>query len=346
MRRLFVVIAISLFAFVGIVNAQSTDLSGLNGNIDPSSISTLDDFQGYLNAGNTVDLALNPKYPQPNQNVTATLTSYSYDLNGATITWYINGKEVTAGKAIKSVTFTTGNLGTATTVKAIIAVGGSIQEKTITVNPADITLLWQANTYTPPFYKGKALNSYQSVLTYVAVPQLYKNGQLVNPKNLVYTWSKNGTVLGDASGLGQQTFTLAGDVILRPSIITVEVSDTAGTLSTKRSIEVSAGSPLALFYEDSPTLGILFNKSLSNMKSLKLPEINLTAIPFFFSASIKQSSALSFIWQMNGSKMNITDPNAVFRLPQDTSGQASVSVQVRNQTKFLQGADNSLLIAF
>lgn len=346
MRRLFVVIAISLFAFMGVANAQSTDLSALNGDIDPSSISTLDDFEEYLNAGNTIDLALNPKYPQPNQNVTATLSSYSYDLNGATITWYINGKEQARGKAIKSLTFTTGALGTGTIIKATIFVDGATQVKTLTVNPADITLLWQAHTYTPPFYKGKALNSYQSVLTYVAIPQMYKNGQVVNPKNLVYTWSKNGTVLGDNSGLGQQTLTLAGDVILRPVTIAVEVSDTAGTLSTKRSIEVSPESPLVLFYENSPDLGIMFNESLSNVKSLLTPEINLTAVPLFFSASIKQSSALSFTWTMNGATMGVSDANAVFRLPQNTSGQASVSVAVRNQTKFLQGADNSLLISF
>ena len=55
-------------------------------------------------------------------------------------------------------TFTAGSLGKTqkVTVNGVENDGTSITQS-ISVMPASIDLIWQAHSYTPPFYKGKAL---------------------------------------------------------------------------------------------------------------------------------------------------------------------------------------------
>src|SRR3989344_1173365 len=55
-----------------------------------------------------------------------------------------------------------------------------------TTHAQSVDLLWQGETYTPPFYKGKSLWSNQSRITFFAMT----NG-LGNPANLSYKWTKN-----------------------------------------------------------------------------------------------------------------------------------------------------------
>jgi len=57
------------------------------------------------------------------------------------------------------------------TIKVVSRRGGYLEEK-ITFQPALVDLMWEANTYTPPFYKGKALTSSKSSITVTAIPQL------------------------------------------------------------------------------------------------------------------------------------------------------------------------------
>ena len=51
------------------------------------------------------------------------------------------------------------------------------------VNAQSVDLLWQGETYVPPFYKGKSLWSDQSRITLFAIPQ-----GLGNPANLNYAF--------------------------------------------------------------------------------------------------------------------------------------------------------------
>jgi hypothetical protein len=100
-----------------------------------------------------------PTYPKPNQNVSINLTLYSGDLNSADITWYQNGKNVLSGKGEKRYSFKMGPAGTETEIEIRIKLmGGSSFTKTFTLGGADVDLVWEASTYTPPFYKGKAMH--------------------------------------------------------------------------------------------------------------------------------------------------------------------------------------------
>ncbi len=83
--------------------------------------------------------------------------------------------------------------------------------KDIPITPEDLDIIWQANSYVPPFYEGKALFPPVGTVSFVAMPGFIdSNGNPVNPKKLIYTWSQDTTVLGDKSGYGKNVLTVQG----------------------------------------------------------------------------------------------------------------------------------------
>src|SRR3990167_742525 len=89
---------------------------------------------------------------------------------------------------------------------------------TTVVLAQSVDILWQGDTYTPPFYKGKSLWSNQSRITFVAIPQ-----GLGNPASLNYKWTKNGTVLGNINGIGKNTLSFTDSILSRPQTIRVDI---------------------------------------------------------------------------------------------------------------------------
>src|SRR3989344_1441328 len=86
------------------------------------------------------------------------------------------------------------------------------------VSAQSVDLLWQGETYTPPFFEGRSLWSNQSRVTIVAVPQGLGNASALN-----YRWTKNDTVLGSLSGVGKSLLSLKDTILSKPQTIKVEV---------------------------------------------------------------------------------------------------------------------------
>jgi hypothetical protein len=95
--------------------------------------------------------------------------------------------------------------------------------KTWNFAPVDVDILWQANTYTPPFYKGKALFTPESNVTFIALFNIIIGGKRVDPSDVVYKWKVNRTVDGANSGFGKNSYNYTGSIILRPALIQAEV---------------------------------------------------------------------------------------------------------------------------
>ena len=83
------------------------------------------------------------------------------------------------------------------------------------MQPTSVDVLWSAYSYTPPFYKGKALAPSRGSVVLVALPQLVtRNGSPIEPKNIIYTWSRRGVILGKSSGLGKNQVVLRAEPAL------------------------------------------------------------------------------------------------------------------------------------
>ncbi len=296
-----------------------------------------------------INVELIPSNPKPNEFVSASITSYSTDINSAKITWSLNGKTQKSGVGEKSLIFNSGDVGTTNILYISVKTkDGEIVEKSITISPVSIDLIWQNESFVPPFYKGKALYSHQNKITFIALPHIFNNGKEESPKNLIYTWKKNGSVVESASGYGKNTYTSEGSVISRALSIEVTVTSPSTNASGYAHTVVTPIEPSIVFYKKDPLYGIEFQKALSGAINIEnASEINILAIPFFFGVTDKKSNDLTYIWSINGSEVaNAGSSNQVFRKKEGTKGNSLISLSIENSNKILQYSSESFNLVF
>lgn len=296
---------------------------------------------------NDIRLQALPQYPQAGETVALSLVSYTTDLNRATITWRINGIVVLQGIGEKNYDVTMGTLGSKTLITTTIKTAqGLILERQLSLNPTDIDIIWQATSYTPPLYDGKALFPHQGLITFYAIPSSGSNTTLTNAGNYVFKWRKDGEALGNYSGYGLNTFTLRGTVISKAFTIQVEVTDLTGTVLGTGSVTVTPQSPELAFYEDSPLYGPIYNRALTNI-TLPNKEVTILASHYFFNNS-PEPTDFQYDWSMNNRIIPQQEaPNKLtLRAEGDKAGTAIISLQLQNIAKILQFANSSLTVNF
>lgn len=299
----------------------------------------------------SVNLELIPENPRANQSVNASLTSYDTDINAATISWSVNGSVVKSGKGIKTFTFTTGKVGTRTTLTATITTStGEKITKSYVLRPADIDLLWESVGYTPPFYKGKALFAHQNRITFIALPHITNTGGTeISPSRLIYTWSRNGSVVESASGYGKNTYTLIGSLISRSLDVSVTAtSPDTGAVASSQTL-VTPVEPSILLYEKSPLYGIQLHNALAGTFSLDaVKEMEVLGIPLFFGTSDMENNSIAYSWKINNTAIDAdtTRSSRTFRKPDGTSGVSFISLDIEHSSKILQSASSGFNLTF
>lgn len=297
-----------------------------------------------------VSISLNPEIPGPNQNTSAEVISFEINLDKATIVWRINGSVVSSGIGRKRIIFQTGNLNTTTNLSLTITTAeGIVISRQITIRPTSVDVIWEAETYTPPFFKGKALFSHESMITFTAIPNLTgQNGSTPSPQNLIYTWKRNGSALPDFSGYGRNTYKYKSGIISRPVQIEVIVTSPNSDALGRGFATVNPIDPLVIFYEKNPLYGIMFNKSLSGNISLdNKEEIEIVALPLFFSGK-NLSNDIIYDWKINRSIIDgkTLERSKIFRPIENSSGSSNISVSAQNTNGILQTAENSFNLRF
>lgn len=208
------------------------------------------------------------------------------------------------------------------------------------VRAQSVKLLWQGETYTPPFYEGASLWTNQSRVTLVAVTH-----GLGNPNTLNYKWTKNGTVLGNINGVGKDSLSFTDSIISRAQNIKVEVLSGQNQTLAESSVYITPQTTLLNIYENNPLYGFMFNKEVGKKHNLIGKEITFVAFPLFFSASSRIDNNLKYSWQANTSNVDVGN-SITYRVPENTSGSSQISVGVSNGTKITQSANKSFLVQF
>jgi len=298
-----------------------------------------------------INVTMTPENPGPNQTVGVSIVSYGTDVNAATITWKINGKTIQSGKGLKNFSFTTGNVNVTTTLNIVVATAeGQTINKTISIKPSSVDLIWQTNSYTPPFYKGKPLYSYQNQITFIAVPHITgSNGTEIGAKNLIYTWTQDGNVVADRSGYGVNTYSITGSIIARPLDVSVEVTSPVSAAVGDAEVFVAPVDPQIVLYEKNPIYGIQFQNALQNNVTLSgSKEITIVGVPFFFGALSPFAPELTYKWEINGTQIadDGRQTSQVFRQTDGTSGASNISLSITDSAKILQSASNNFNLQF
>jgi len=295
-----------------------------------------------------VIIKVSPQFPKPNTTVTISAQSFSTDLNRANLVWTSGGKVIKQGTGVTSITISSGKAGVLTSVDVSVTTTdiGTISQSA-SWRPADVTLVWKTDGYTPPFYMGKALESYGSSFRVTAIPEFFtSSGNRIDPKTLVYTWKKNGTIDPNQSGYGKDSFTGTQSSYVRGGDdINVEVSNNDASIITGKTITISPGIPEILFYEDNPLYGVIYEKALGNTLNLESEEITIKAEPFHISTN-DIFAGLDLDWSINNSSVpSFKDKNKItLRKAGEEGGESTIDLSIQHQTKILQGGRASITI--
>ncbi len=243
---------------------------------------------------------LSPEAPAPNDNVTATAVSYSFDISRAKIQWILNGKSIASGIGVKTVSFKVGPAGSLSALDVLISPdSGGNYKKIIEIRPLSIDLLVESSSYVPFWYKGAALASPASQIKVVALPNFVFEGKRLEPASLVYNWQINETVRGDLSGKGRQSLSYkmpgASGTEVR---VSVEISSPAESLQSSAATVIKTENPEALFYERKNPEGLLTNITFLEKYVATVSVTDIEAVPFFIeSANI---DGVKFSWTVEG----------------------------------------------
>lgn len=297
-----------------------------------------------------LEMSIKPENPEPMQNVQISIKSYTYDLDRSQITWIINGVEKRTETGLKDLNISSGKNGQKTTIKVrVVTQNGEETEIEAFFIPSVVDLIYETLAYTPPFYKGRALNPNQGVVLVTAIPELIKpTGEKVSAQNVIYSWKKNGKVQQSDSGIGKNVFVFNGDVPIRDTAIEVTASSLDGDITASKEINIKNYSPKIVFYENNPIYGIMLNKAINNTVRMLSDEFSLVAIPYHFSIGYANSPDIDYTWNMNGKTVgNQTFKNTfTARIEGDTAGTASIGLKISNNTRIFQFTEDKFNINF
>jgi hypothetical protein len=284
-----------------------------------------------------------PPYPKEGERVVLSVSSFVINLENALITWKQNNKTVLEG--IGKTSFTVDNA-TNQTVTAEILDRTTNQKFTesVVLTTSQVDLLWEAvGSYTPPFYKGKALPALEANVNVVAIPKH------PNISNLFYVWEKESARQVAQGGKGKNSFSYVATPLEQGNNISVNVSSDDGSFIGTESVVIRYGNSEVLFYEDDPTLGTLFNKTIKNGFNIgEVGEIALAAIPYFITSDSAIAKNLTMSWSLNGTVLPEQKVKNKVRLVGESGlmGSAVVSVFIKNSARLFEEGSVGLSLEF
>ena len=291
-----------------------------------------------------VDVTLNPEIPEPNQTISAGLSGVLVDLNQSDIYWYVDDEIQKHGIGEKSFSFTSGDVDEKTVLDVIIMLpDGRRIDLQKEIMPIEVDLLWEADTYTPPFYRGKALLTYKSPIKVVAIP----NSKNIDTK-FIYTWSiGNLGNIADASGYNRTSFVTFGSYAGNNRTVSVSMVSFDRSKKMKKSIKIESVEPELILYESNSLVGTLFNKALYNTKNITKNEFSIKAEPYFITTG--EMNNIKYEWAINNVKVGDgedRDKIITFIKPDDGSGKAHLEAYIKNMTNTYQEARTKTSLSY
>lgn len=280
-----------------------------------------------------------PNNPAPGSTVTLTATSYSMDLSQADISWIYNNITVAEGVGKSTISVVAPASGGTGVVTVSASGSGTNASSSVILRPGSIDLLWEAvDSYTPPFYKGKALLPVNGLIKYTAI------GSATAPKNLSYVWSRNSSALPESSGYGKSSLIIKHNE-LNP-IESVTVTASTGTFSGTGTVRLSPlTTPTAIVYKNQQGYVDYSNgytKTIPFTQSGMVVHIE----PYFFSVPHTILGDLVFDVTVDGQTVNRSIANEIGLSRPTTSGQSSLGVGISTAAQSLQHLQKTFTLLF
>ncbi|MEK7173627.1 MAG: hypothetical protein AAB710_00935 [Patescibacteria group bacterium] len=295
-----------------------------------------------------IQLNTSPKYPGPNEIVRVEAQSYSFDTRTTLFTWSVDDVEKGSGIGKTSVSITTKNIGVSTrvTVKASPA-SGIPYENSITITPSHMDVLWHSNSYTPAWYRGKALPARGSIVIITALPMFTYQGTGVKSSALVYDWWLDNKLLRSGSGIGKNSLSVNissnGNIVHR---VRVRAADPASGITQEKNINLVVQNPKLLFYELDPLRGPRADTAIGNLFTLPAgSETKFLSVPYYISGNPR---SFQHTWNVGTANLPVSgdaDPTALtYRAEQGAAGRQTISLILENPRQITEQVRGSFQI--
>ncbi len=288
-------------------------------------------------------LSFSPQNPSPGELVTFGVSAYEFNIDLANIVWSVDGKSVKSGKGVKGFTFEAPANGKSSTISVVVSPAtGTPIEKSITISPADIDLIYEVmDGYVPPFYRGKILPIKQSQIKVVALPNVKTmTGGTAKAKDFVYTWRKDSENLPGQSGFGRSSVTFVNEILDRGN--TLEVSATNGLKKVDGAIVINYLEPEILFYEYDILTGVKYQRAFRSGENIKQPKLSIIAEPYFLSRDFMPNKDIAGTWMLNGQKATPVAKNNLIINTSATSGKVDISFEYNEAKRLFRSFKKSL----
>jgi len=298
-----------------------------------------------LTGTSALTISANPTTPTPNSVVTLTAESPLLDLQASDVEWSVNGKAAGSGQSVK---VTMGPLGQETDVSVSVSGPSGSDSAELALVPTSIDLLWEADSYVPPFYKGRAAPGSNSSISVLAIPHFTESdGTQIPSSGINFTWKLNGAVEEAQSGLGQSSAVFPAAVLYDSDVIEVDAQTPDGTLAGQASVAVRTQDPQLVLYEDNPLFGVMYHDAISQSSVASESESSFAAVPYFANAVSANGPSLAYQWTVNGSSVatDAQDPSEI-TINAESSGVANIGLSVSNPADPFFSASGSWQIAF
>lgn len=302
---------------------------------------------------NPLQLSYTPLNPGPHERVTVSITDHGRPTGSASINWYVNGALYSTGTGMNRISLEMGESGEVFSVFAEISRPGGTMERTTTVvlGASHVDILWEAiDTKTPPFYKGKALASWDTIVRAYVVPEIYApGGQRLSSSGLEYTWSKNQRPndLNNQSGYGKESVFVLADFTRKQHVIGVDILHANTGISARAFAPVRLRDSEMLLYEKHPLQGVILERALPNEVNQASEGGNLRVVAYPYGLDSRNRMDVTFKWSLNGRTLQNTGEMNLGEIPlasSGTRGVSAVTVEARNTSKPLQSAKGGLRV--
>jgi hypothetical protein len=322
---LFYVSIFFFFVFVPFVSAQNFENIPLNGAI----------------------IKIYPPFPVEGDSLRAELESLRTNVHTADIEWYKNGVLVQSGKGLKTYTFTIENGESAINLTAVLTSPENVKTGTqYTVKPSETTIIWEAKSYTPPFFTGKPLQSPGTPVLFYAIPRIYKeDGTLFSSSELFYEWYFSGQNKPIIRGVGNDTVLLKNPNPFVAMEVVLHISDAFGNKKHIKKINVPTIMPEIIFYENHILRGALWKKAIKNSSVLTNDSLELIAEPYYYTSSSRYDRNLSYLWTISGQELD--NRGTITLRPEGIgSGIGHVKLNLSHAIEWRQRAEEKISLSF
>ena len=289
-------------------------------------------FSAHAQLG-TADLNITtvPINPQPLQNVQIRLQSFGFDLSQATITWKNNGTVIATGIGRTTVNIIAPGNGKVATITATADSSDfATTMATLLLRPASVDLLWEgADSYTPPFYKGRALPSVNGLIRVTAIPAISA------PHGITYDWTENDSAMQDASGYEKTSIVFKNDSLNNTE--TIGVNGSNSSFNGSNTITITPGNPDVVGYFNTDGF-IDYSNGSTNALTTGATGAVLHFEPYYFSVPNNIPTDLTFSYTDNGGANILTggSQNELRLSRPDGGGQSQFNVGITTSTYSLQ----------